>query len=657
MTKKMLINAAQQEELRVALVDGQKLYDLDIESVGKEQKKANIYKARVTRYEPSLEALFLDFGSQRHGFLPVREVAKELQVDEHGNDLNIKEAFPEGRELLIQVDKEERGTKGAALTTFISLAGSYLVLMPNNPRAGGVSRRIEGDERNELKEALSALPIPEGMGLIIRTAGVGRNVDELKWDLEVLLSQWTAIEKAAEQRPAPSLIYQESNVVLRAMRDYLRPDIDEVLIDDSEVYEEVKTHVQMVRPDFVQRIKLYQDVIPLFSRYQIESQIESAFRRNVVLPSGGSIVIDQTEALVSVDINSAKATRGGDIEETALHTNLEAADEVARQLRLRDIGGLIVIDFIDMTSIKHQKMVENRLRDAIRTDRARTQTTRISRFGLLEMSRQRLRSVLGTTNHSTCPRCEGQGSIRTVESLALSVLRVIEEEAIKDNTGEVRAELPLDLATYLVNEKREALSATEKRHTVRILIIPNAELQTPAYSVERLRIDEMHSRGAEHLSYKTPKKQQGQSNEYSYSTATQASRAEPAVRGIVPTIPRPKAQTPGLIKRLWGTMFGEEDIPTGSNVQKTEGSTSRSKPHNTRRRPQNRKKQQSAAAGAPRRTNNTKAAPSRPASDTTNATKPKQTRRLGNRRQRPQKAKVNSTSQEGSSEKSQQQSS
>lgn len=649
----MLINAAQQEELRVALVDGQKLYDLDIESVGKEQKKANIYKARVTRYEPSLEALFLDFGSQRHGFLPIREVAKELQVDEHGKDLSIKEAFPEGRELLIQVDKEERGTKGAALTTFISLAGSYLVLMPNNPRAGGVSRRIEGDERSELKEALSALPIPEGMGLIIRTAGVGRNVDELKWDLEVLLSQWAAIEKAAEERPAPSLIYQESNVVLRAMRDYLRPDIDEVLIDDSGVYEEVKTHVQMVRPDFIQRIKLYQDVIPLFSRYQIESQIESAFRRNVVLPSGGSIVIDQTEALVSIDINSAKATRGGDIEETALHTNLEAADEVARQLRLRDIGGLIVIDFIDMSSIKHQKMVENRLRDAIRTDRARTQTTRISRFGLLEMSRQRLRSVLGTTNHSTCPRCEGQGSIRTIESLALSVLRVIEEEAIKDNTGEVRAELPLDLATYLVNEKREALSATEKRHTVRILIIPNSELQTPAYMVERLRLDELHSRGAESSSYKAPKKQ-GQSSEYTYST-TQKSRVEPAVRGIVPTIPRPKAQNPGLIKRLWGTMFGEEDAQTGTNAKRTQNSSSRAKSHNpSRRRPQNRKKPQSS--GTQRRTNNTKAAP-RPTSKATNTTKPKQTRRLGNRqRQRSQKAKTNG-SQENSSEKSQQQSS
>jgi ribonuclease E len=431
MTKRMLINATQSEELRVAIVDGQRLVDIDIEDVRKQQEKGNFYIGIVDRIEPSLEACFVRYGSSlhRHGFLPFREIGREYFANsgiEELNRSNIKDALKEGQVLLIQIDKEERGTKGAALTTFISLAGCYLVLMPNNPRAGGISRRIEGDDRTELREILSALPIPEGMGLIIRTAGVGRHIEELKWDLNVLLNQWAAIKHAAETRQPPSLIYQESNVVIRAIRDYLRPEIEEVLVDDAAIYENIREHIQMVRPDFLDRIKLYQDPIPLFNRYQIENQIESAFRRSVQLPSGGSLAIDHTEALVSVDINSARATKGSDIEETALHTNLEAADEIARQLRLRDIGGLIVIDFIDMMVQRNQRMVENRLREAVNMDRARIQIGRISRFGLLEMSRQRLRPVLGESSRVPCPRCEGQGSIRGVESVALIVMRVIE---------------------------------------------------------------------------------------------------------------------------------------------------------------------------------------------------------------------------------------
>lgn len=491
--KRMLINATQQEELRVALVDGQKLFDLDIESPGHEQKKSNIYKGKITRVEPSLEAAFVDYGAERHGFLPLKEIARTYFPKNYKFDgrPNIRDVVKEGQEVIVQVDKEERGQKGAALTTFISLAGSYLVLMPNNPRAGGISRRIEGDERTQLKDALSTLEVPDGMGLIVRTAGVGKSAEELAWDLNVLMHHWTAIEQVSASRPAPFLVHQESNVIFRAIRDYLRRDIGEILIDDESIFEQSREHIKVVRPDFMSRVKLYKGDVPLFSHYQIESQIESAFQREVRLPSGGSIVIDPTEALTSIDINSAKATKGGDIEETALQTNLEAADEIARQLRLRDVGGLIVIDFIDMTPPKHQREVENRLREALKQDRARVQTARISRFGLLEMSRQRLRPSLGESANHVCPRCDGQGTIRSDESLALSVLRLIEEEALKDNTAQVNAQVPVTVATYLLNEKRAALRTIEQRNGVVVLVIPNQHLDTPHFDVARLRKDEI----------------------------------------------------------------------------------------------------------------------------------------------------------------------
>lgn len=503
--KRMLINATQQEELRVALVDGQRLYDLDIESPGHEQKKANIYKGKITRIEPSLEAAFVDYGAERHGFLPLKEIAREYfpaNYNAHGRP-NIKDVLREGQEVIVQIDKEERGNKGAALTTFISLAGSYLVLMPNNPRAGGISRRIEGDDRTELKEALASLELPDGMGLIVRTAGVGKSAEALQWDLSFRLKHWEAIQKAAESRPAPFLIHQESNVIVRAFRDYLRQDIGEILIDNPKVLELARQHIAALgRPDFSSKIKLYTGEIPLFSHYQIESQIESAFQREVRLPSGGSIVIDSTEALTAIDINSARATRGGDIEETAFNTNLEAADEIARQLRLRDLGGLIVIDFIDMTPVRHQRAVENRLREAVRQDRARIQISHISRFGLLEMSRQRLSPSLGESSHHVCPRCSGTGTVRDNESLSLSILRLIEEEALKENTKEVHAIVPVPIASYLLNEKRAAVSAIETRQTdVRVIIVPNDQMETPHYSVLRVRKGEETST----LSYLLPK--------------------------------------------------------------------------------------------------------------------------------------------------------
>lgn len=581
-SKRMLINATQPEELRVALVDGQRLFDLDIESPGREQKKGNIYLARIERFEPSLEALFVNFGSDRHGFLPIREIAHNYFANEGVDELNranIKDILPEGRVLLIQVDKEERGNKGAALTTFISLAGCYLVLMPNNPRAGGISRRIEGDDRAELREVLNALDIPEGMGIIIRTAGVGRRLADLQWDLGVLLSQWKAIQEAAQTRSAPSLIHQEGNVVIRSVRDYLRPDIEEILVDHREIYENIRTYIEMVRPDFLNRVKFYQDSIPLFNRYQIESQIESAFRRTVQLPSGGALVIDHTEALVSIDINSARATRGGDIEETAYHTNLEAADEIARQLRLRDIGGLIVIDFIDMVSPRNQRMVETRLREAVEMDRARIQIGRISRFGLLEMSRQRLRPVLGESSRIPCPQCEGQGSIRGVDSQALIVLRVLEEEAIKENTAEVRVELPVDVATYMMNEKRHSILHIEKRHNIKILIIPNAKYINPHYYVERLKTDEVASRMVEPASYtlageperqREPAKDRGRESMQQRQAIPQQ---EPAVRASMPHLPAPPNKQPstGILKRFIGSLFGasESESESKANGQAT----------------------------------------------------------------------------------------
>ena len=490
--KRILINALQAEEIRVAMVDGQKLYDLDIESSDREQKKGNIYRARISRIEPSLEAAFIDFGSERHGFLPLKEISPEYfyTAPKNGEKLKIDKVLKEGQELIVQVEKEERGTKGAALTTYISLAGRYLVLMPNNPDAGGISRRIEGDDRAELKEKLANLTIAQGAGIIIRTAGVGRSVEELQWDLDYLDTAWQAIKKAALSGVAPFLIYQESNVIVRAIRDHLRSDIGEVLVDNAEVFNTAKELVEQVMPSFASKVKFYEDETPLFNRFQIEGQIESAFQREVRLPSGGAIVIDPTEALVSIDINSARATKGGDIEETALHTNLEAADEIARQLRLRDMGGLIVIDFIDMSANRNQKAVENRLKDALKSDRARVQIGRISRFGLLEMSRQRLRPSLGETSGVVCPRCHGQGSIRDVQSLALQILRLLEDEAVKERTGEVRVQVPVPVATFLLNEKRHQLETIQRRQKVRVLIIPNPNMETPSYDMQRLRDDD-----------------------------------------------------------------------------------------------------------------------------------------------------------------------
>lgn len=528
--KRMLINATQQEELRVALVDGQRLYDLDIESPGHEQKKANIYKGKITRVEPSLEAAFVDYGAERHGFLPLKEIARTYFPKGYKFEgrPNIKDVIKEGQEVIVQIDKEERGQKGAALTTFLSLAGSYLVLMPNNPRAGGISRRIEGDERTELKESLSKLDLPEGMGLIVRTAGVGKSYEELEWDLKVLLTHWEAIFSVAEEREAPFLIHQESNVIVRAIRDYLRRDIGEILIDKTSIYEQALQHIQLVRPDFANRVKLYRGEVPLFSHYQIESQIESAFQREVRLPSGGSIVIDPTEALTSIDINSARATKGGDIEETALNTNLEAADEIARQLRLRDLGGLVVIDFIDMTPVRHQREVENRMKDAVRSDRARVQLGRISRFGLLEMSRQRLRPSLGESAHHVCPRCSGHGTIRGTESLALSILRILEEESIKENTGQIEAQLPVPVATYLLNEKRKSIQLLEKRHGVDLLLIPNANLDTPHYQVLRRRPDDVISEASYDVELMPAVEAETET-----TTSAPVKREEPALKGLV----------------------------------------------------------------------------------------------------------------------------
>ncbi|GJC03177.1 ribonuclease E [Aeromonas hydrophila] len=571
--KRMLINATQEEELRVALVDGQQLYDLDIESPGHEQKKANIYKGKITRVEPSLEAAFVDYGAERHGFLPLKEIARNYFPSGYSYQgrPNIKEVVREGQEVIVQIDKEERGTKGAALTTFISLAGSYLVLMPNNPRAGGISRRIEGDERTELKEALSGLTVPDGMGLIVRTAGVGKSPEELEWDLNVLLNHWDSIHKASQSRSAPVLIHQESNVIVRAIRDYLRRDVGEILIDNPVIFERAKAHIELVRPDFLNRVKLYKGEVALFNHFQIESQIESAFQREVRLPSGGSIVIDPTEALTSIDINSSRATKGGDIEETALQTNLEAADEIARQLRLRDLGGLIVIDFIDMTPVRHQREVENRLREAVHQDRARIQLGRISRFGLLEMSRQRLRPSLNESSSHICPRCQGQGVIRDNESLALSILRLIEEEAMKDNTEQVHGQVPVDVAAYLLNEKRASIASLEQRNDVRVYIIPNQHLETPHYEVTRIRQNEIPEAASYELKTEIAKPV------YQPKQAQVIEREQPLLQGFVqapqpaPAAPAPvvapaapAAPEAGLFGRLFKAisgLFGSDTAP------------------------------------------------------------------------------------------------
>ncbi|WP_447545691.1 Rne/Rng family ribonuclease [Neisseria gonorrhoeae] len=493
--KRMLFNATQAEELRVAIVDGQNLLDLDIETLGKEQRKGNIYKGIITRIEPSLEACFVDYGTDRHGFLPFKEVSRSYFLGYEGGRARIQDVLKEGMEVIVQVEKDERGNKGAALTTFISLAGRYLVLMPNNPRGGGVSRRIEGEERQELKAAMAQLDIPNGMSIIARTAGIGRSAEELEWDLNYLKQLWQAIEEAGKAHHDPYLLFMESSLLIRAIRDYFRPDIGEILVDNQEVYDQVAEFMSYVMPGNAGRLKLYEDHTPLFSRFQIEHQIESAFSRSVSLPSGGAIVIDHTEALVSIDVNSARATRGADIEDTAFKTNMEAAEEVARQMRLRDLGGLVVIDFIDMENPKHQRDVENVLRDALKKDRARVQMGKLSRFGLLELSRQRLKPALGESSHAACPRCAGTGVIRGIESTALHVLRMVQEEAMKDNTGEVRAQVPVDVATFLLNEKRAELFAMEERLDVNVVLIPNIHLENPHYEINRIRTDDVEEDG------------------------------------------------------------------------------------------------------------------------------------------------------------------
>ena len=564
--KRMLINATQPEELRVALVDGQQLYDLDIESTRREQKKSNIYKGKVVRIEPSLEAAFVDYGSTRHGFLPFKEIARTLfKKGGEGGRGSIKEQIEVGQEFIVQVEKEERGNKGAALTTFISLAGRYLVLMPNNPRAGGVSRQIEGEDRSDAREAMSSLEIPQGMGLILRTAGVGKSSEELQWDLDFLLQLWDKIKESAHERSAPFLIYQESDVIIRAIRDYLRNDVAEIWVDDPDAYQRAKEFMQQVMPHNLNKLKLYKEVDPLFNRYQIEGQIESAYAREVKLPSGGSLIIDHTEALTSIDINSARATGGEDIEATALNTNLEASDEVARQLRLRDLGGLIVIDFIDMMNNRNQREVENRLKEALKIDRARVQIGRISRFGLLEMSRQRLRPSLGESSHLPCPRCSGQGTIRGVESISLAVLRILEEEAMKDLTAKVIARVPVKTASYLLNEKRQPLLEIEQRLDVELIILPDESMETPHYEVERVRLSEAGQESYKQASYKMAESKVEEDVERRSSMAQPPPPKEAAaVKQVVreqpfPAAARKEGNGKSMVARLFGALFGLPD--------------------------------------------------------------------------------------------------
>jgi ribonuclease E len=567
----MLINATQAEEVRVAIVNGQVLDNLDTEILGKEQQKANVYKGRITRIEPSLEAVFVDYGGERHGFLPFREVSKmyhkaQSESDEGSERTSIRDKVSEGQELIIQVEKEARGNKGAALTTFISLAGCYLVLMPLNPSAGGISRRIDGEDRAELREILNQLTIPEGMGVIVRTAGVGRDIKDLQWDLDFLVQQWHAIEKASTERTGTFLIYQESNVVVRAIRDHLRPEINEILVDSPKVFEDVNTYVRMMRPDYISRVKLYNDSIPLFSRFQIESQIENAMQREIRLPSGGSCVFDHTEALLAVDVNSAKATKGGDIEETALQTNLEAAEEVARQLRLRDIGGLIVIDFIDMGVLRNQRAVEQKLKEALEVDRARVQIGKISRFGLLEMSRQRLRPSLASARDIVCPRCLGQGTIRGVEVLALNMVRLIEEEAIKEGTAQVIIEVPSEVATYLINEKRQAIVDIERKHHIRIILLPSQHLETPNYAITRSKKDESGNLHDEPASYTLASKQDVPRNTYNNPTQLQRPANVAAVSNMnVNMAPQRKS----IIRRFITSILGTEEAAASETVKPT----------------------------------------------------------------------------------------
>ncbi len=582
--KRMLFNATHAEELRVAIVDGQKLIDLDIESAGREQRKSNIYKGVITRIEPSLEACFVNYGEERHGFLPFKEVSKiYFKQGIEISKARIQDALSEGQELLVQIEKEERGNKGAALTTFISLAGRYLVLMPNNPRGGGVSRRVEGEDRQELRETMDQLEYPGGMSIIARTAGIGRNAEELQWDLNYLLQLWRAISDAGSSAAGAFLIFQESSLVIRAIRDYLQPDIGEILIDTDDIYEQAHQFMEHVMPDNVSRVKRYRDDIPLFSRFQIEHQIETAYSRTVPLPSGGAIVIDHTEALVSVDVNSARATRGSDIEDTATRTNLEAAEEVARQLRLRDLGGLIVIDFIDMESSKNQRDVEQRLKDALHFDRARVQMGKISRFGLMELSRQRLRPALNEGSHITCPRCNGTGGIRDTESSALHVLRIIQEEAMKENTAALHAQVPVDVATFLLNEKRSEIHQIEARLKVNVILIPNKHIETPHYTLERLRHDDerLENAGASYAMVDAPVEE---SIYQKREEEAAKPRQEALVKGITPPQPAPISSgpapsrnkvgndsKPGLLKRLFGWLGGSPETKETSDKKEPRG--------------------------------------------------------------------------------------
>ncbi len=583
--KRMLINATQEEELRVAIVDGQKLYDLDIEVDSSRQKKANIYKGKITRIEPSLDAAFVDYGAERHGFLPLKDISREyfLKEPSSGQRINIKEVLKEGQEIVVQVDKDERGNKGAALTTFISLAGRFIVLMPNNPRGGGVSRRIAGEDREDIRRVQKQLEVPPKMSCIVRTAGIGRSVEELEWDLQYLKSVWDAILQVVVQQPAPFLIYQDSSPIVRALRDHFNADIGEITIDDKTAFEEAREFVEQVMPHNIRKLKLYEDEVPLFTRFQIESQIESAFAHSVNLPSGGSIVIDHTEALVSIDINSARATRGGDIEATALATNLEAADEIARQCRIRDLGGLLVIDFIDMGPNRNQREVENRLRDAVRTDRARVQIGRISRFGLLEMSRQRLRRSLGESANQICPRCNGSGVVRSVESLALAILRLLGEEARKDRTAKVIAELPIDVATFLLNEKREWIHRVEQQTNVELLLVANAALETPNYTLRRVRDDQVLLPENTGSSYDlvTP---EADVLEEAQKLSTKTITEKPAVAGVKPETPAPTPIASNATKvESGGGLFAAIKKLFGGDTDKEADKPARDKPSDSAR--------------------------------------------------------------------------
>jgi len=632
--KRMLINATQEEELRMAMVDGQRLYDLNIEAPASERKKANIYKGKITRVEPSLEAAFVDYGAERHGFLPLKEISSEYFVKENkgGGKPNIKDVLKEGQDIVVQVDKEERGNKGAALTTFVSLAGRFIVLKPNKSRSGGVSRRITGADRDDARKSLNEIIVPDDMSVILRTAGIDRSAEELAWDLENLLTVWTAILNVVLERPSPFLIYRESDSVVRALRDYLTNEIGEILIDDEQTYKDACEHVEQTMPHNIKKLKHYVDPVPLFTRYQIESQIESAFAHTVHLPSGGSIVIDHTEALVSIDINSARATKGGDIEATALNTNLEAADEVARQLRVRDLGGLIVIDFIDMGPSKHQRDVENRLRDAVRQDRARIQIGKISRFGLLEMSRQRLRPSIGESAHMTCPRCSGFGNIRSVESLALAILRIVGEEARKERTAKVIAQLPVEVSTYLLNEKRDWVQNLEDSNDTQIVLVANPLLETPHYDVRRVRDDQTDLAENTGVSYALT--DSAPEPEAPQAILERKSVEAPVVGTLKPTKPAPKREEPkvekkGLIASIVSLFSGDEDEEKQPQQRRQQGN----------RQGRGRRSQQSKRRGGDNRGGQRKPAQKKAASKKapSKKTAKKTTRKTDSRRKPAQK--------------------